>query len=115
MNYQGTAGQVRVYPIDPNNARIGLDSIPGIGAGGTFNEVTVDGSGRVVSGKFVAPAITIAPAPSPSASVSIDAREGDYGGIEPNWTPAVGRIGLAIDIGALGSNRIWWYFLGKWN
>jgi hypothetical protein len=115
MNFQGTPGQIRVIIVDPNNIRIALDmtstSAPIQIQAGTYNEVTVDSNGRVVSGVLAPTTVPNVP----QTSSSIDAREGDYGGIEPNWNPTGGIIGIAIDIGSLGNNRIWWYFAGAWN
>jgi len=117
-NIKGTPGQVRVISIDPNNVRISLDTNTGSGTTikpGTYNMVTVDSTGRVVSGIFVAPEVTQPPLNIPSASNGIDSRTGDYGGGTPSWIPSAGQIGLAIDIGPLGGNRMWWYFGGTWN
>jgi hypothetical protein len=114
MNLQGTPGRTKVVPVDPNNQRIDFESPPGLVAG-TYNEVTVDSAGRVVSGKFVAsPAPAIIPIPISQSAAGLEARSGDYLGGTPNWIPANGAIGIAIDVGSLGNNRIWWYISGVW-
>ena len=115
-NIHGTPGQVRVISIDPNNVRISLDNQTVTGPvvkAGTYNQVTVDSSGKVVSGSFVPVATT--PLPITYSQGNFDARAGDYGGGAPNWTPTSGQIGLAIDAGPLGGNRMWWYFNSSWN
>lgn len=118
MNFQGTPGQVRVIVVDPNNIRIGLDTTISTGATimpGMYNQVTVDSTGRVVSGIFIPPTSpTVTPVPVTNAS-GIQAKYGDYGGTTPNWNPLGNNIGLAIDTGALGENRVWWYFAGSWH
>jgi hypothetical protein len=117
-NIQGTPGQVRVISVDPNNVRIALDSTTTSGVSikpGTYNQVTVDSTGRVVSGQFVQPIVTVPVKPvGPAFPSDIDARQGDYGGTTPNWTPTGGKIGLAFDIGTIGGNRQWWYIAGTW-
>lgn len=40
-----------------------------------------------------------------------DFRSGDYGGGEPNWTPA-GSAGQAIDT---SNERVWQYYSGAWH
>jgi len=40
-----------------------------------------------------------------------DNRAGDYGGAEPNWTPA-GSAGQAIDT---STERVWLYYSGAWH
>ena len=115
MNLQGTKGRTRIVPIDPNNQRVDLDTVDSLGSGGTFNQVTVDSTGRVISGIFVAPTSTTPQTSHTTQVISsggIQAKAGDYGGGTPNWTPDSGMIGLAID---LSNSRIWWFFSGIWN
>jgi hypothetical protein len=112
MNLQGTPGKTKIVPIDPNNHRVDLDTIPNF-SGGTFTQVTVDSSGRVIAGAN--------PQTTQSSSVvtntilqsaGVQAKADNYLGVQPNWTPPSGVIGLAIDT---SNNRPWWYFNGGWN
>jgi hypothetical protein len=62
MNYQGTPGRVRVIQFDQNNARIDFDPsltdyLNSTFPAGTYNEITIDASGRVISGVFNPPPI----------------------------------------------------------
>lgn len=42
---------------------------------------------------------------------SADMRSADYGGAEPDWTPAA-TLGVAVD---QSNSRIWWHYGGQWN
>jgi hypothetical protein len=112
MNLQGTPGRTKIVPVDPNNQRVDFDTQPGLAAG-TYNQVTVDAYGRVISGTFIPPVVTpTTPSSTVTASAGIEGRLANYAGAAPTWTPPNNVIGVAID---LSNNRIWWYFNGSWN
>jgi hypothetical protein len=66
MIYQGTIGRTRVIQIDQNNARIDLDIdlvdyFSSTFPAGTYNEITVDETGRITAGAFVIPTPGVPP------------------------------------------------------
>ena len=78
MIYQGTIGRTRVIQIDQNNARIDLDIdlvdyFSGTFPAGTYNEITVDETGRIVAGVFNQPVpIVLPPKVNPPVIYSLD-------------------------------------------
>jgi hypothetical protein len=78
MIYQGTIGRTRVIQIDQNNARIDLDTdlvdyFSSTFPAGTYNEITVDDTGRIVAGVFNKPIpIVLPPKTNPPVIYSLD-------------------------------------------
>jgi len=78
MIYQGTIGRTRVIQIDQNNARIDLDIdlvdyFSGTFPAGTYNEITVDETGRIVAGVFNKPVpVVLPPKVNPPVIYSLD-------------------------------------------
>ena len=96
MNLQGTKGRTLIVPVDPNNQRVDLDQglVDQINAGGG------SGGSTTIINNYITNDIS-----------GIQAKSADYSGLQPNWIPEPGRIGLSID---LITGQVWWYFNGQW-
>ena len=115
MNLSGTPGRTKIVPIDPNNQRVDLDTIAGF-SGGTFSQVTVDSTGRVISGTTASGSGGGSTTPStpstPAQAATIQAAQGNYSGGQPTFVPNPGIVGLAIDT---SNGRLWLYWNNQWN